>query len=132
LNSRFSSGILQLVDEGRDFAGFRGFVRYRAAALTNAMGGGRTLVSAMCVRRLQRIAAYDGSPTRQFSYTSGFGYPGGALNVMEYLRASTLFLSWNQFSVLKNSFQSMSSGSLLRAHPVSRSISGKFLCNSFV
>jgi hypothetical protein len=76
LNSTFSSGILQLVDEGRDFAGFRGFVRYRAAALTNAMGGGRTLVSAMCVRRLQRIAAYDGSPTRQFSYTSGFGYPG--------------------------------------------------------
>jgi hypothetical protein len=48
---------------------------------------------------------------------------GGALNVMEYLRASTPFLSWNQFSVLKNSFQSMSTGSLLRAHPASRSIS---------
>jgi hypothetical protein len=59
-------------------------------------------------------------------------YAGGALNVMEYLRASTLFLSWNQFSVLKNSFQSMSTGSLLRAHPASRSISGKFLCYSFL
>jgi hypothetical protein len=76
LNNRFSSGILQLVDEGRNFAGFRGFVRYRAAALTNAMEGGRTFVSAMCVRRLQRIAAHDGSPTRRFSFTSGVGNPG--------------------------------------------------------
>ncbi len=68
---------MQLADEVRNFAGFRGFVRYRAAAaLTNAMGGGRTFVSAMCVRRLQRIAAHDGSPTRRFSYTSGVGNPG--------------------------------------------------------
>lgn len=64
-----------------------------AAALTNAMGGGRKFVSAICVRRLHHIAARDGSATRQFS-------------------------------VPKNSFQSMSTVSLLRALAGSGSISG--------
>jgi hypothetical protein len=71
--------------------GFFFSVSQAAAALTNAMGGGRKFVSAICVRRLHHIAARDGSATRQFS-------------------------------VPKNSFQSMSTVSLLRALAGSGSI----------